>query len=129
MTVSSNHFDTTDGFHFRWLIIVFSVVFVINVGIIAWEKFYRSPLDVSNASANNLVLRFNPNTATINQLQTIPGLNSKSAQAIIQFRDDYQKSLPGQLPYKCLDDLKKAKGITKRHLAKCQNYLFFEPNR
>ncbi|MNJ36592.1 ComE operon protein 1 [compost metagenome] len=56
------------------------------------------------------------NTANMNQLQTIPGIGEKKAQAIINYRNEHGS-------FKSLSDLKKVKGIGDKVLQKMKPYI------
>lgn len=58
----------------------------------------------------------NVNTATVEQLAAVPGLNEELAQNIVQYRDDL-----GDL--QSLDELTEVPGISKDLLGKLKDYI------
>ncbi len=58
----------------------------------------------------------NVNTATVEQLAAVPGLNEELAKSIVQYRDDL-----GDL--QSLDELTEVPGISKDLLGKLKDYI------
>jgi competence protein ComEA len=56
------------------------------------------------------------NTATIKQLEALPGIGKETAKRIVEFRD-------AKGPFKNLEELQHVKGIGKAKLAKLQDKL------
>ena len=58
----------------------------------------------------------NINTATLEQLETLPGIGTVRAQAIIDYRSEYG-------PFTCPEDLLNVSGIGEKILAKLLDYI------
>jgi competence protein ComEA len=63
--------------------------------------------------------RLDPNTATSEQLQTLPGIGPVIAARIIEYRETVSE-------FGVLDDLLAVKGIGEKTLAKIRPYLYIE---
>lgn len=71
-------------------------------------------LPVQSAMAQDELI--NVNTATVEQLAAVPGLNEEIAKGIVQYREDM-----GDI--QTLDELTEVPGISKDLLGKLQKYL------
>ncbi len=60
------------------------------------------------------------NTATVEQLQQLPGIGPTTAKAIVRFREKSG-------PFRRVEDLLAIRGITKRKLEKLRPYVTVEP--
>jgi competence ComEA-like helix-hairpin-helix protein len=60
-----------------------------------------------------------PNTATVEQLEQLPGIGPSTAKAIIQFREKTR--------FERIEDLLAIHGISKRRLEKIRPYLRINP--
>ena len=58
----------------------------------------------------------NVNTATIEQLEEIKGIGEKTAEAIVQYREDHG-------PFASIDDLIQVKGIGEKKLESLREHL------
>lgn len=56
------------------------------------------------------------NTATVEELQTLPGIGKEIAQRIVQYRQNHG-------PFTQIDELKNVKGIGKGKLVKLQEHV------
>lgn len=65
------------------------------------------------ATSNGLI---NINTATLEQLDTLPGIGPKLAQAIIDYRNEYG-------PFTCPEDLVNVSGIGEKTLEKLLDFI------
>jgi competence protein ComEA len=79
-------------------------------------SFLFAPLAVSHASTNTTAATINQelvniNTASVKQLQKLPGIGKKKAQAIVEYRQ-----LNGD--FASLSDLQQVPGIGKKALVK-----------
>jgi competence ComEA-like helix-hairpin-helix protein len=55
--------------------------------------------------------RINPNVATPESLARLPGIGRTRAQAIVTYREDFQRNGLGDSAFQNCDDLQKVKGI------------------
>lgn len=60
------------------------------------------------------------NTATVEQLQQLPGIGLTTAKAIVRFREKSG-------PFRRVEDLLAIRGITKRKLEKLRPYVTVQP--
>ncbi|MFY9801770.1 MAG: helix-hairpin-helix domain-containing protein [Candidatus Acidiferrales bacterium] len=60
------------------------------------------------------------NSATVEQLQSVPGIGPKTAQAIINFREKSG-------PFRRVEDLLAIKGISRRKLEELRRYVTVTP--
>lgn len=92
---------------YRWILAATAAALLLAVGIVqAQKKPPKTPLDL--------------NTATIDELQQLPGIGPGTAKAIVQFR---QKSGPFQR----VEDLLVIHGISKARLEKLRPYIKVVP--
>jgi competence protein ComEA len=80
--------------------------------IVADEEHIFIPSKSIGATATSSSNRININSATIAQLDTLPGIGEATAQAIVRGR-----------PYKNVDDLLKVSGIGEAKLAKIKDLI------
>lgn len=104
------------------------------VGILLCAAFLVAGLQISSVSAANTGFtaaaqaaapkviavgeKINVNMATLEQLDKIPGVGPKTADAIIQYRTKNGM-------FKSYDDLLKVKGIGTKNIEKIKPYLTF----
>lgn len=63
--------------------------------------------------------KLNINTATAEQIDMLPGMSKKKAQAVIDYRTANGK-------FKTVDDLMKVQGIKQKTVDKIKDYIIFE---
>ena len=79
------------------------------------EKGNSSNMILSNAKQG----KFNINTATLEELQTIKGIGKKKAEAILQYRKEHG-------PFRTKEDLLEVKGIGKKALEAIESQVTFQ---
>ena len=82
----------------------------------AAEPVSTTPAANESATIANLT---NVNTATVAEIEKLPGVGKKSAAAIVAYRTDKGK-------FKTLKDLLKVKGVGKKTLEKIKPLVIFE---
>jgi len=94
-------------------------------------RYQFTPARISNPQppdaprASDLQDKLDPNTATADDLSSLPNLGPAMARRIIDDRNQFQKSHPNQPPYKSLADLLRVKGIGPATLENLRPYLRF----
>lgn len=94
------------------------------IGILAVVAFAVVPAfaqEVQPAQPKKPALegKLNINTATAEQIDMLPGMSRKKAEAVVEYRNTNGK-------FKTLDDLMKVKGIKQRTIDKIKDYIIFE---
>jgi competence protein ComEA len=68
------------------------------------------------AAGSEAAAQVDINTASVEELMTVPGIGQVIAQRIVEFRDKNG-------PYKSIDDLLKVQGIGEKSLARIREHL------
>jgi competence protein ComEA len=63
--------------------------------------------------------KLNINTATVEQIDMLPGMSKKKAEAVVEYR-----TANGN--FKTLEDLMKVKGIKQKTIDRIKDYIIFE---
>ena len=108
-------------------------VLAIVVALLAYLAIeYRlNPTQVSDPQPpqesryGELADRLDPNTADADALAAIPALGEKKAQQIVEYREDFVRSHPGQLAFVEPRDLLKIKGIGVSTVNNMEPFLVF----
>jgi competence protein ComEA len=79
----------------------------------------------SSAGAINLEYRINPNQASAASLMRLPGIGISKANAIVQYRRQFQQNNLDNLAFQNCSDLDKIKGIGPATLSNICEYLKF----
>lgn len=97
---------------------------LIATALLTYRYFTRTtplpPPGQSGSRANTLHLTLDPNTATLDELASIPGMGHSRAQAVISHR----QSNPAT-PFHSLNDLESVKGFGPETIESIRPYLKF----
>jgi len=107
--------------------VVLVIVIIVDVSRIVWRKYRQPEIRVDQMNSFRFSARINPNEAAAVDLECLPGLNEKLANAIVEYRGEYQRRYPHRLVFANLQDLKRIKGISDKLLLKISPYLVFPP--
>ena len=116
-----------------WTLAQRRVVLAIIVALLAYLAIeYRlNPKQVSDPQPpegsrfNELADRLDPNTADAAALAAIPQLGEKKAEQIVEYREDFVHSHPGQPAFTDPRDLLKIKGIGISTMNNMEPFLVF----
>lgn len=78
------------------------------------------------AMYDTLQARLDPNTATVAELSAIPNLGEVKARAIVDFRQTFVTTHPGQRAFSRKEDLEQIKGIGPATVELLDPYLRFD---
>lgn len=70
----------------------------------------------SPSPSEEITLLININTATVQQLQTLPGIGAAKAQAIVDYREEHG-------PFRYVEDLRSVRGIGETILKSVMDYI------
>jgi competence protein ComEA len=70
--------------------------------------------------------RIDPNTASAEELSTIPQLGAARARALIAYRQSYAAAHPGRAAFERAEDLRNIKGIGPATIEKLAPYMAFD---
>lgn len=75
-----------------------------------------APASASPSPSAEITLLLNINTATVQQLQTLPGIGAVKAQAIVDYREEHG-------PFRYVEDLRSVRGIGESILESVMDYI------
>jgi len=84
-----------------------------------------TPQPAEGPRAAELQDRLEPNTASAADLAALPNVGPAMARRIVEEREEFQKSHPGEVAYKKLEDLQRVKGIGAATLENLRPHLKF----
>ncbi len=85
----------------------------------AAEKIESTAISPADSAKKEIIQKININTATLEELKTLPGVGEKLALAIIEYRTQNG-------PFQQLDDLLKVPGIGDKKLEQLKDYIVVE---
>ncbi len=100
------------------------IVILVDLAVILRQSRRAVPLKVVH-TGSQLSFRFDPNLATIDELQAIPGFNRKSAEKLVAYRTEYLKRFPNRVTFQNLSDIGKITGLSDKSLSEASDYLTF----
>lgn len=75
-----------------------------------------APASAPPSPSAEITLLLNINTATVQQLQTLPGIGAVKAQAIVDYREEHG-------PFRYVEDLRSVRGIGESILESVMDYI------
>jgi hypothetical protein len=103
---------------------VLIAIILVDVGIMIYRRMNRAEYTIERQQMN-FVFRFDPNTAEAEELEAVPGLNRKLAQAIVEYRQEYQRHYPQRPVFVQAADLTAVTGISEKTIIKAHEFLVF----
>ena len=91
------------------------ILILSGVFLVTSSNFVTADTVKTKVSQKQMV-KLNLNTATVDQLVTLPGVGKKKAMAIVEYRKKHGK-------FKSVDDLVKVKGVGKKMLTKFKSQI------
>jgi len=104
---------------------VLMIVIVTDLVLIGVRTFSRSNVTVSQVEKGVGAVKLNPNTAEAEDLECVPGIDGKTARAIVDYRDEYRRRFPGRSVFGAISDMRRVKGVTERMLTEASPFLVF----
>jgi hypothetical protein len=103
---------------------VLIAIILADVGVMIYRKYDSAKYTIEREKMD-FVFRFDPNFASVEELEVVPGLNRKLAGAIVEYREEYRKHYPERTVFLRADDLGRVKGISEKTITKAEEYLIF----
>jgi DNA uptake protein ComE-like DNA-binding protein len=108
----------------NWIAGLFIILIIVDIAVIGWRK-YQTPAISESCSEKKFVFRFDPNLASVEEMECLPGLSHKLAEEIVAYRQEYISRYPGRKAYRTREDLLQVKGISEKKLTQAQQFLIF----
>jgi competence ComEA-like helix-hairpin-helix protein len=109
-----NRLQSTSFFFAACLVFIFCLYWSFGVS----QKISAQPV--------NIEYRINPNEASAASLMRLPAIGLSKANAIIEFRKQFEQNNPGNLAFKDCNDLDKVKGIGPATVSNMCEYFKFD---
>jgi len=101
------------------------LIIAADITLIVIRKTHRPQIVVNHKNVSPLSIKLDPNIASSDDLESLPGLTRKSAQAIVDYRTEFKQRFPDQTAFTCLDDFKRVPGISNKALTQAGPFLTF----
>lgn len=100
------------------------------IAAIALVRFLNRPTFVNDPLTQprryaDLADKIDPNTASVDDLASLPNIGRSRAQAIVEFRESIKKKNPDAVAFRKIDDLQKVRGIGQAISNQLLPYLKF----
>ncbi len=103
--------------HLNYFIIGILLCIAVYIGVFIGRNSMTNTIDVSNTvQTDSIVQRINMNTATMDELYTLPGIGKNLAKEIITYREKYGK-------YVHVDELLEVNGMTQEILDSIKSFI------
>lgn len=99
---------------------------VVIAGILCLSFFLNGSAANSSLSSIELQNRINPNDAPAASLARLPGIGIVKANAIVEYRRQFQKNGQGDLAFRNCNDLDKVRGIGPKTTENMCDWLKFK---
>jgi DNA uptake protein ComE-like DNA-binding protein len=109
-----------------WIVGLLVLVIIVDISVITYRKTSPTQPIIKQAQMD-FKWQFDPNKASVGELEYLPGLTTKIAQAIVNYREEVYRYFPDRKVFSNLNDLKKVKGLTEKKLVVVKDFLIF-PN-
>ena len=93
-------------------------IFLIAVFALIGFTLLASPELYAKASKKQVSGKLNLNTASVEQIDQLPGMSPKKAQSVVEYRRTH--------PFKSVDELDNVKGFSPKTIGKLKPYLVTE---
>jgi predicted nucleic acid-binding OB-fold protein len=103
---------------------VLIAIILLDVGVIVYRKIDHAEY-VVEYQPMNFVVHFDPNSAQVDELEVLPGLNRNLAQAIVDYREESQRYYPDRTVFMQAADLMQVKGISEKTITQAEKFLIF----
>jgi preprotein translocase subunit SecF len=108
----------------NWIAGLLVLLIVVDLVLIGWRKYQTTPI-IEIGGGTDFKFQFDPNTATADEMEYLPGLNRQLAEAIVAYRKDLKRHYPERIAFKNRDDLTRIKGISEKRLSQAEDFLIF----
>jgi hypothetical protein len=107
-----------------WIAGLFVILITADLAIIGWKKI-QSPVISESGPKGQWVCRFDPNVASVEELECLPDWNHKIAEEIVAYREEYLRRYPGKTAYRTREDLARVKGVSEKKISQAEKFLNF----
>lgn len=133
----ANHTDSSDCDELGWgwtraNIIACTALALLVLALVLWQWYARGhyigvDIPVEQKLVEQATAAIDPNTATVAELMSMPGLGPGLSERIVEYREQYRSTHgPQALAFTTLSDLQNVKGIGPKTAEKLAPYLSFE---
>jgi DNA uptake protein ComE-like DNA-binding protein len=110
------------------LALLIAVLIYLSIRLLLNPIYVSNPQPAAPPRASELEDRIDPNTADAQTLSTLPQMGEKRAKAMIEYREQFLATHPGQPAFSQPQDLLRVKGIGASMLEELQPFLIFPAN-
>lgn len=103
-----------------------ALVAYLSVRLLVNPRFVSDPQPAVPERAAQLADRIDPNSADVPALAALPMIGEKRARAIVTYREEFEKSHPGERAFKRIADLDQVRGIGPIIVEQLEPYLLFD---